>query len=37
MFTTHSIRKVMHMERFLPIVNTIIYIELWHTIFAENS
>ncbi len=37
MFAAHPIRVVMHMERFFPIVNTIIYIELWHAIFSENS
>lgn len=35
--TAHSIRVVMYMERFFTIMNSIIYIELWHTIFSKNS
>ena len=37
MFVTHSILEVMYMERFFTIMNTVIYIELWHTIFSKNS
>ena len=37
MLTTHSVCVVMYMERFFSIMNTIIYIELWHTIFSKNS